>query len=1170
MNLHNLRTVAAYNSRLLLRSWLFRIFFLLTFCCIILYQILIQSNLFMLSNSGLISLSSFFPYMNAYLFAGLQAIPLIFLAGMFLTKERKLDSMDTIYYRPESNAEYVLGMAAGFAGVFTVMAIVSLFFGSLLHLFASSSPMNVWIYLFYLVTLIIPALIFMVGLSFFIHTWVRNQALSILLLLMVVGFTIFYAGGMGQGVFDPFGHSLPNTFSSVTGHSDLTGYLLQRLCWLLVGFGFLGFTVCLFKRLSNRPVNRVRVMGLSIACMIAGVMAGGLVYSFHSQKISVRKVYTETYNKYNNVPKGSVTRHDIRFEQQGDEMSAKSTLLIQNRTRETLPEIILYLNPDLEVLSIKGDSDLSFERERQVIRVRRELQPDEEIVLTVVYRGGIDERICYLGVPDDIVFEQESNAYLKCRYGKRFMFLDKNFTFLTPECLWYPTTTPPVNPAHPYDVSPEFTFYSLQISNPGERTVIAQGDEEKTDNGLHFTNHLPLPGISLCIGGYEKREITVDSVRYELYLFKGHDDILRGLEALSDSLPGLIREMRETVEYQMRHSYLYSGLKLIETPITLASFFRQEKGTSEYIQPEMVFLPERGVGVWSDHKAVMERTMKVIASVAGFDNMSEMDRLRQMVHGSLTNLLTSATTMNYDRGQMLVRWFGPSAIKNVAGNNLSTRNSLYYAASMFYDYSLCFRSDDYQIINAVLLNILKSRSRDYSGQMAEERALNYLSSHSFEEAFHDGELDPVVLFRVLRMKSKELVRRLALGDMTEEQVVDFLDGYIATHRFQKIDFDQFDETFAREFGVRWRDVLPSWYTNKRLPEFWIKDFKAASVGADKEKADEMNRILSLIGNGSVYIDGLGGSASRVRLTIFNDSDVDGVVSIEARKTEGRPSSGGSAWNFGRRMEESTITRNYLIKAKSGKEIVTNFDEGMITLNTNLSLNIPTTLSGERGGTTDDKTGDNERELGRSYFLLGENVTVVDNEEEGFRIIQSSSKKRLRDLFAKEPESKYLRQNRSIQLMDGVEVRPGYVQNESAYGFSKRTHAFMMQGGGASMEWVTRIEKEGEYDVYAYIPPKMSAYRVDKEKQGKGITAGFSMVTAFSTIGSDAGFKQYYTLTNGNEEKEVVGECDGTFGWILLGRYRLSPGECKVVLTDEGEADQVLLGDAVKWEYIEDK
>ncbi len=198
MNLHNLKTVATYNARLLLRSWLFRIFFLLTFCCIVLYQIFIQSNLYLAQNSGLITLSSFFPYMNAYLFAGLQVIPLIFLAGMFLTRERRVDSMDAIYYRPESNAEYILGMAGGFAGVFIIMAVVSLFLSFLLHLFASDSPLNIGIYLFYLVTLIIPALIFMLGYSFFIHTWVRNQALSILILLVSVGFIIFYVGDAAQ------------------------------------------------------------------------------------------------------------------------------------------------------------------------------------------------------------------------------------------------------------------------------------------------------------------------------------------------------------------------------------------------------------------------------------------------------------------------------------------------------------------------------------------------------------------------------------------------------------------------------------------------------------------------------------------------------------------------------------------------------------------------------------------------------------------------------------------------------------------------------------------------------------------------------------------------------------------------------------------------------------
>ena len=104
MNLHNLRTVACYNSKLLLRSWLFRFFFFLMFCIIIVYHVVSQSDLFPPYNSGLITLSSFIPFMNAYWFTILQTIPLCFLAGMFLVKEKKIDSMDAIYYRPESNA----------------------------------------------------------------------------------------------------------------------------------------------------------------------------------------------------------------------------------------------------------------------------------------------------------------------------------------------------------------------------------------------------------------------------------------------------------------------------------------------------------------------------------------------------------------------------------------------------------------------------------------------------------------------------------------------------------------------------------------------------------------------------------------------------------------------------------------------------------------------------------------------------------------------------------------------------------------------------------------------------------------------------------------------------------------------------------------------------------
>ena len=59
-----------------------------------------------------------------------------------------MDSMDTVYYRPESNADYVVGMMLGFAKTFMTMAGISLVIGMLLHIFASESPFNFWLYPF--------------------------------------------------------------------------------------------------------------------------------------------------------------------------------------------------------------------------------------------------------------------------------------------------------------------------------------------------------------------------------------------------------------------------------------------------------------------------------------------------------------------------------------------------------------------------------------------------------------------------------------------------------------------------------------------------------------------------------------------------------------------------------------------------------------------------------------------------------------------------------------------------------------------------------------------------------------------------------------------------------------------------------------------------------------
>ena len=226
MNIHNLKTVACYNSKLLLRSWMFRLFLLLLFLMVMLFQLLTQTGIMGGVNSGLVTLSSYFPYENAHLFTMLQIVPLIFLAGTFLGKERKMDSMDTVYYRPESNADYVMGMMLGFAKTFMTMAGVSLVIGMLLHIFASESPFNFWIYPFYWLTMIFPALVFALGFSFFIHTWLRHRGLSILILLVVFGVFLFQLGKVREGLFDVLDQSFAELPALAVDDKDRHGVLI--------------------------------------------------------------------------------------------------------------------------------------------------------------------------------------------------------------------------------------------------------------------------------------------------------------------------------------------------------------------------------------------------------------------------------------------------------------------------------------------------------------------------------------------------------------------------------------------------------------------------------------------------------------------------------------------------------------------------------------------------------------------------------------------------------------------------------------------------------------------------------------------------------------------------------------------------------------------------------
>ena len=215
MNIHNISTISRYETKLLRRSWLFRIFAILSLLVIVFFHMGTQSNLGWFE-WVMVAMPSSIPFVNIYLFNIAQSVIAIFLAGSFLKRDKKLDTAEVIYVRPMSNADYIVGKTWGIMKVFVSLNIVALLIAGFIHVFASESPFALFPYFFYLLTLSIPSLIFVLGLSFVVMSFIRNQAVTFVIMLGFIGVTLFYLGNAEHGAFDFFALTVPNMSVSYT------------------------------------------------------------------------------------------------------------------------------------------------------------------------------------------------------------------------------------------------------------------------------------------------------------------------------------------------------------------------------------------------------------------------------------------------------------------------------------------------------------------------------------------------------------------------------------------------------------------------------------------------------------------------------------------------------------------------------------------------------------------------------------------------------------------------------------------------------------------------------------------------------------------------------------------------------------------------------------------
>ena len=194
MNLNHINVIARYEVKLVKRSWLFRIFAILALLFISAIMLGYQTGIVNRMDNlwPRIAVSSLMPFCNTYFYNIAQSVIVVFLAGSFLKRDKKLDTAEVIYVRPMSNADYIVGKTWGIVKVFITLNIITLLFTAFLNILINKSPFDLFPYLFYLLTISVPSLLFVLGLSFTAMCILKNQAVTFIVMLGIIGTVFFY------------------------------------------------------------------------------------------------------------------------------------------------------------------------------------------------------------------------------------------------------------------------------------------------------------------------------------------------------------------------------------------------------------------------------------------------------------------------------------------------------------------------------------------------------------------------------------------------------------------------------------------------------------------------------------------------------------------------------------------------------------------------------------------------------------------------------------------------------------------------------------------------------------------------------------------------------------------------------------------------------------------
>ena len=775
-----------------------------------------------------------------------------------------------------------------------------------------------------------------------------------------------------------------------------------------------------FKRLPNN-IGRSRRLGVvGLVFVLLGFLTGWLYWLPHQVMRETRSDWIAIQKKYDAYPKVKIDQHEIKYDIHGEKILAHSVISVRNSNSFRVDTVIFYLNPSLEITSVTaGNCDLNFTRNQQIVEIEKSLYPDERSELELSYSGAIDPQICYLDISPERYDEQEQDELFAC-YGKKFVFTGKAFTLLTPEALWYPVSKPVTELMNPYVNTSEYTDYTLTVVPAQGNTIVSQGELTVSGDTSYFTNNRKLQGITLISGQFYR-----DSFRLAgnplLFEFYGTKKSMLG-SAWGDYLQALEWSLKRTSTVLQWMSsggkYPFDKLAFVEVPVSFYAFERSWKEKNDYVHPEMQLYREwRGV-VPSEFRRRMKKVKtKEEKSEEWFQKyiLSEEYMSRVQKH-DVPEL--SVKEILFNSKQERDRMWSEKLFSAWPDNKYSIRPLLMTCGTLI-------TSDEVPVIHR-MITIMQRQAEEREMALSDKlsyhwEGVKFLMHHSLWDALHMDSasfcMESVIYLKALQLQ-RYILTQVAWTDFSA-----FMDHFLKEHPFQEVSLDYFLDVFQARFNWDLREYIPQWLHERGVPKLLVRNFHMRRIQTENSE----KRF--------------------VHFKVWNPTGVDAIVSLEA-------------WESARKK---IIDQHYLIEAGCAKEVnyylmQPSSDFLRVRLNTNLSQNLPGEYENAMESCNLSRWDEGCFDCDTSLFCPSENEIIVDDEDEGFKVIKGKS-----FFFTRKWEGYQL------HLLSPTSCSPVFNYDINSYGeFVRGFHCKGAGGKQADVEWNARIPRSGTYEMYIYV------------------------------------------------------------------------------------------------------